>query len=168
MNAPKLPVIEVWLLEPIDRVKGRTWPRYSDGRPLEMTAQEDPCEVIVHLPSGRVISLTAKAAKLDQDKGVVIRVSLLPLMELVPFRTAAAAVKRIAADLRINPGDPLWQTLEEWQKQNPDPDVYSSRVYMAKTKLEKGVLLYLAIKVHSERGWYVVVDLTRPAQGETD
>ena len=167
MMETKLPVIEVWLMDSTDRVKGRPWPTYDDGRPLEITAVEEPFELVLHLPSGREIRMRAKAATFEQDNGVVSQVSPLPLMGLVEFRDAVAEAKRIAADLRVDTDPQLRARLMEWQGQNPEADMFSNPVYMARAQLETGVLLYIEIKPHPNGdGWYVIVDFTRPASGE--
>lgn len=168
MKESEVPVIEVWLSEPIGRVKGRPWPLHSDGRPLEITAVEEPCQVVVYLGSGRALRTRAKTVTIEQENGVVTQVSPLPLPDVVEFPEAVAEVDRLAEAWGVARDPQLRERLDEWRAERPEPDIFG-KTYLTGAKLETGALVYFGIRPHtSGRGWYVVVDITRPALGETE
>lgn len=164
MKDQKLPEVEVWLLQPVSRVKGHAWPMHSDGKPLELAAVEHPALLRVHLPSGKEVEIKAKAIQMDQENGAVTRITPLPLMDLTTFRQAVEEAERLAAQLQVNTHLELKTKLQEWRALGePTADVF--KTYMASTKLEEGVMLYLSVKPHaSGQGWFVVVDFMRPVK----
>src|SRR5215471_17589417 len=81
-------VMEVWLNGPVEKVTGRPWPRGQDGQPLGMTTAEEPWEIVVNLPSGRTYRLRSIHTTLQQERGIVTVVSMLPLTDPVDFKTA--------------------------------------------------------------------------------
>jgi len=74
--------VEVWLAEPVERIKGWTWGRRDDNDPLMMTAIQEPAYVVIHLPSGKVIESFTMGATMNNDDGFVSKVVLQPLSEL--------------------------------------------------------------------------------------
>lgn len=93
--------VEVWMMQPVSRVKGFAWPAHSD-KPFEIAAVEDSRNLKLHLPSNREINLPAKAITFHQDNGSVTEVSALPLGELTDFQQAAAAASALASNLKAD------------------------------------------------------------------
>lgn len=155
--------VEVWMMQPVSRVKGFAWPAHSDGKPFEIAAVEDSRNLKLHLPSNREINLPAKAITFHQDNGSVTEVSALPLGDLTDFQQAAAEASALAANLKADGDENFRAKLESWRAQkNPASDAFSN--FGASTELERGVLLFLTLKAHpSGNGWFLVVDFTRPA-----
>jgi hypothetical protein len=156
MNQPG--VIQVWMNQSIDKVSGRPWPRYDDGRPLGMTMTDEPWETVLHLPSGRTLRLQSKSTTLDQETGVVTSVITLPLFNLVDFKTAVTKAEEISRELNIQ--DPkVHQTMAEWLEKPSQGVKYSVR-----TNLESSVNLYIEVKQHPrENGWLIALDFERNA-----
>lgn len=158
--------IEVWLMQPVSQLKGHAWPTRADGQPSEITAIETPADVKLHLPSGREISLHSKAVTLHQDNGLITEVSILPLAEAASFQQTVAEAQRIASELKVDTDAQLRQKLDTWRASNPEPDAFAN--YGARTELERGVLLVFTIKAQTNgRGWFLVLDFTKPANAST-
>jgi len=123
-----------------------------------MTMTDEPWETVLHLPSGRTLTLQSKSTTLDQESGIVTSVITLPLFSLVDFKTAATRAQEISRDLGVQ--DPkLYQAMRAWLEKPPRHEKYSVR-----TKLEPSVNLYVEVKPHPrENGWFIALDFERDA-----
>lgn len=154
--------MQVWINQSVEKVSGRPWPRYDDGKPLEMTTTSEPCETTLHLPDGRALDLQSKSTTLEQDQGIVTAVITLPLFSLVDFKTAIAKAHEVSQDIGVR--DPkFYETIAAWGARAPTTDAFAPK-YMVRTNLEPSVNLYLELKHHpTQEGWFVSLDFERNA-----
>jgi hypothetical protein len=157
--------IDVVLLGTTAQVRGKRWPSDRDGQPSALTAIESPCELALHLPSGRTLRLRAHTMTLSQRDDKVSAVTVLPLANLVSFPQAAAEIERLAAQLGV--ADKVFDsTLARWREQQPaiDPRAATWPKYMVKAELEPQIDVYSQIKSHaSGRGWFIALEFSKSA-----
>lgn len=156
--------MQVWINQSVDKVSGRPWPRYDDGKPLEMTMTDDPCETILHLPSGKTLDLQSKSTTLNQDHGIVTLVSVLPLPSLVDFRTAVAKLEQMAHAIGIQDAH-FYETIHVWLQKPPSRNPFGPK-YRTGASLEEGVDVFVKVEPHQpedepDDGWFVAVDFER-------
>lgn len=151
--------MQVWINQSIDRVSGRPWPRYDDGRPLGMTTTDGPCETTLHLPDGRTLNLHSKSTTLEQDRGIVTAVITLPLFTLVDFKTAVAKAQALSHRIGVN--DPkFYETILAWGSKAPTTDSLGFPTkYMVRAILESSVDFYVELKQDwKQEGWFISLD----------
>jgi hypothetical protein len=109
-------VIELWLGQPVGRIKGFTWRRTTSGDLSRLEGDRDPCKALIHLPSGRRVACDTRWLMLSQMDGVLDKVTLAPAPRLLPYQQAVAAARD--AVRVIDPEDPrdLYTRIEEWAK----------------------------------------------------
>jgi hypothetical protein len=155
-------VMDVWINQSVEKVAGRPWPHAKDGEPLGMTAVEQPCEVVLHLPSANTLRLKSKQTVLQQERGIVTSVSVLPLDELVDFGTAIVKAEEIARQHGIQERK-FYEVISHWRDAPPNRDPFAPK-YMARTAVEPGINLYVNLKPSSgEAGWFIALDFQRAA-----
>jgi hypothetical protein len=127
-----------------------------------MTTIEQPCDTFLHLPSGRVVRLHSKTTTLQQERGIVTLVSVLPLSTLVPFEVAIAKVEEIAREQGVQDRR-FYDTVAEWRSDSGLRNSSTSK-YEARAILEPQVNLYAKVRPHpTETGWFIAIDLQRTA-----
>jgi hypothetical protein len=156
-------VIDVWMNQSLENVTGKPWPRAkAGGAPLGMTAVEQPCEVALHLPSTRTLNLRSRQTTLQQERGIVTLVSVLPLDELVEFETAIAKAEEIARQQNIQDRK-FQETLSHWRDAPPNRDPFGPK-YMARVAIEPGVNMYVFIKPSAvANGWFIALEFQKAA-----
>jgi hypothetical protein len=154
-------VMEVWLNSSVQKVTGRPWPLGQGGQPLGMTAAEEPWEVVVHLPSGRTFRLRSIHTTLQQERGIVNVISMLPLAQPVDFKSAIDRLEEIARGQKIEERK-FYEIVSSWREAPPVQGAFAPK-YMARTQIEAGVNLYASIKPAgtSADSWFVVLEFQK-------
>lgn len=155
-------VVDVWMNEQVEKVTGRAWPRAKDGEPLGMTTIQEPCEVALHLPSAKVLRLESKQTTLQQERGVVTLVSVLPLNKAVEFDMAVTKAEEIARAQGIKE-QKFFDTLSSWRKSFSSKDTPGSK-YMTRALVESGINLYVSIKPSGNAtGFFITLEFHKAA-----
>ena len=157
-----IPTVEVWLLEPVERMQGHSWTRYDDGRPLETIAIEKPCSLIIHLPSGKQWRTWAKAITFVQDKGIITSVAPLPLNDLVEYQQAVDETKRIVETVTESEEKKLrfLEKLNNWEAQKPVPSSFMNFANLIKIEEKASVFIEIKASPDSNGKWFVAIDFT--------
>ena len=125
-----LPLVEIWLGQPLALIKGYDWPRYKeDGQLFDVAWIDKPIQLKLHLPSGREITTISKGTWIGVETNKlsshsytyaeghdpINHVSILPLLESVRPDELTAHLDKIAVNLalRDDPNfDKEWDSLE--------------------------------------------------------
>jgi hypothetical protein len=152
--------VEVWLNRKVEHVSGLTWPNNARGEPRRVTMVEQPCECVLHLPSGRMLRLPSKNTTLQQRGGYVKLVAVLPLQELVDFSTAVNVAEHLVREYKLGNAR-TFERIDGWRAAPPNDDPFGPG-YLANIPIEDGVELALELRAHDSNGWFVALDF----QGE--
>jgi hypothetical protein len=156
--------MQVWFNQSIEKVSGRPWPRYADGRPLEMTMTDDPCETILHLPSGRTLDLRSKSTAMNQDGNIVTLVSILPLPSLVDFKTAVKKLEEISREIGVRDAA-YYETIHAWLLKPAVRKPFGPK-YRTGANIERGVDIFVKLEPNRpegepDDGWFFAIDFTK-------
>lgn len=154
----KVQDVEIWLSKPVSKIKGITWTKY-DGKNFEVESIEQPSNLILHLPNGKVFQTQSKHIYLFQKKDLVTNIITDPLMDPVSFDRAKEEGKIVATKLNIKKESEVWEQLNAWSESSE----WSAR-YMTREELSDKVSLSLEINnvlgyPHETDNWFIVVKI---------
>ncbi len=159
------PRIEVWLSEPVEKIKGHAWPHHSpnfeNGRLMDIAGTSDPHVVTIHFPSGQSYTTWSNSVAMDQQKGRLYHIQLVPLADRVTNQEALDTIERIAKELRVDTDFKFRSMLAQWRKETPSQTWAS---YEGQFQVEKDIDVRFEAKYASnagnpsvDKGWYVVL-----------
>jgi hypothetical protein len=155
------PVIDVWMNESVEKMTGKRWPRARDGDPLGMTAVEQPAEIVVHLPGTTALRFRSKHTVLQQERGMVTLVSVLPLDKAVDFQTAITKAEEISRGHGVT-DKRFHETILHWRDAPPERGPFAPK-YTARTAMGSRVNLYVDIRPADDDGWLIALELQKNA-----
>ena len=161
--------VEVWLAESVERVEGWDWGRGRNGKPLMMTAIQEPAYVVVHLPSGKTLESYTNGATMNNDDGFVSKVVLQPLPELAKsydevVDAAETIVRRWDIDnAELSTDFARWREMYDSDPLLLDPDERKpnrSLKHYASGEIEFDIFLEPERAIHySNEGWYLQMNI---------
>jgi len=167
-DAEDIAMIEVWLAEPIERIKGQPWPSSkTNGKPLSLTAIQKPSYFIIHLPSGKVLESFAKTAIIENNDGFVSEVVLWTLPDLAgSYSEVVDAAETLVERWGID-NKKLDASLIAWREiYNEDPLLLPEDEREPVTKryanaeIEPDIWLSPVRDIHkNSKGWYLKVSI---------
>jgi hypothetical protein len=165
VGANMLPEISVEILGPVSSLKGHKWPRGYDwvhekeDQLVSQTAEDEPHELVMHLPSGRTIRHISKATFFTQKGGVVDLASLMPHPGLLQYQDAIKLLERILQKWDAKPDERTQKLLTTWKAEGDlKPWELAQRGGGADLHGEDKVDINFAIRP-SKAGWYLVIDV---------
>ena len=112
-----LPLVEIWLGQPLALIKGYDWPRYrEDGRLFNVAWIDKPIQLKLHLPNGQEITIASKGTWIgvetvkrssysyvySESHDPINHVSILPLLELAHPDELARRLDEIGVNLGLS------------------------------------------------------------------
>jgi hypothetical protein len=156
-----LPKVEVPLRRPIDRIKGKSWPKIDDV-PASISGVDDPCDLTITFPSSLSLRSRSNTVFLSQTKGMIREVDVTPFLRVVPYLKAVEEVEAIGKRLKIETKDSFKKIIEQWKKAQPKGENPSNRY--GKVTVEEGISLRLEVRYHrQQQGWDVLLEFTVPS-----
>jgi hypothetical protein len=131
--------IEATLDSPITNVKGFTWLVEEGGVVNDTFVSQDPSDVRVTFPSGRVWKTGSRFTIVDQRNKLVYRLVITPCDEAMRYADCIKRVEKVLGEVGVESSSPLFQKVEGW-KSVPDQE---QRVVCT---VEEGIELYIDIK----------------------
>lgn len=119
-----LPLVEIWLGQPLDLIKGFEWPLYrEDGKLLNVAWIDKPIQLKLHLPNGQEINTASKGTWIgvetlkrsaysyvySESHGLINHVSILPLLELAYPDELARRLDEIGVNIGLS-DDPAFES----------------------------------------------------------
>lgn len=163
-----LPEISVEILGPITKLKGHEWSRgyhwvrEEPNQPLSQILLEQPHDLVVQLPSGRTIRHVSKATFVKQERGTVVRASLMPCLSApIRYQDAIALLESILERWDAEPNERTKESLAKWKAEGDlKPYALAERGGGAVLHGEDKVAISFQIRsTSSESGWYVALDV---------
>jgi len=163
-RAIEVPDIEVWLSEPVERLRGRKWLVFDDGTLSELSGTAENTRVTVHLPDGRSITTISTTLYMEQENGQVIEVSLTPEPQLkkprqpklVGFGEAINEVERLIAQLDAPDVSRARERIARWKLVNPESGPFAPD-FMAEISLVDTTIEFQIESDPEGDGWFVVM-----------
>ena len=160
-----LPEISVEVLGPITKLEGHKWPRGYDwvyerkDQLVNTTAADKPHELVLRLPSGRTIRHISKATVFSQERGTVIRVSLLPHPGLLKYQETLTLLELIAKEWDAELDEPSKKSLGKWKAEGDlQPWQLAQRLGGAAIRGEDKVGMAFEIRP-GDSGWFLIIDV---------
>lgn len=172
MDAAVLPEISVRLLGASSTLVGHEWPRGHDpvrgleDQPLRQILIDRPHEIVVRLPSGRVIRHPSKATFLTNINDTVELVSLMPsLGPPLKLQEAIALLETVLRSWDVELSEPSTMALARWKTEGDlEPWVLAERDGWGDLRGEDRASLGFRIRPASgNTGWFVAVDIRASA-----
>ena len=116
---------EIWLGGAIDKSIGIAKP-YPDEPWPDRVCVDTPANVTVWFPSGGKLSVFSRVSFLRQNGGMVRRVKLTPVREIVPFSEAVKTLDAIGKDLKISKNECFRTRITEWRNTEPVADPFQT------------------------------------------
>jgi len=138
----------------------------ADGRPLGMTVIEAPCRVVLHLPSTRTVEVQSTSTTLQQERGFVTVVAILPLKRLVSFGGAVEEAEKLARECKVKDGK-VYETMSKWRQAGPNCDPFGPK-YLTRATVEPTVDVNIRVRPHpTQDGWFVAVEFDGEVPADT-
>jgi hypothetical protein len=130
--------IEATLDRPITNVKGFTWP-VDEGELQDDFVCQEPCEVKVVFPSGRVWETKSRFTVVSQKEKMVRGMIVSPDDRAMQYARCVARVEEILGELGVGPSTPAFQMVEGWKSLPQGEQVGTCAI-------EDGIKLFVQIK----------------------
>jgi hypothetical protein len=106
-------MVRVWIMEPVSRIVGFSWPTSGKGEPSAIAFIEHVCRLAIGLPDGRTTRLTGRVI-LQQRGGIVTDVAVPISTERQPFRRALEELRHAVVSLELFPESEVMAALN-WE-----------------------------------------------------
>jgi hypothetical protein len=162
-----LPEVSVEILGPVSGLKGHEWPRGYDwvrdkpNQPRSQIVRDEPHELVVHLPSGRTLRHISKATFFKQERGTVVRASLLPHPGLLHYQDAIKLLEAILEQWDAELDERTKKSVEQWKAEGDlRPSEFMMRLGGAVLRGEDKAGIAFEIRPSfSMAGWYLSIDV---------
>jgi hypothetical protein len=146
----KLPRVEVSFGKNISLFKAKKWPTYTDGRLFETTLIQEPCELVIHLPSGKDLNFEVRNADLQQENSIINNIKIRMPVEPLDYQEAIKRLDEQYSRLTKTRDPDFSKAVEEWKKRVPTPGW--PETHMTRVHLEEHVELELGIQSVKHKG----------------
>jgi hypothetical protein len=146
----KLPHVEVSLGKSISLIEARKWPTHSDGRLFEAMLIQEPCDLVIHLPSGIKLNFEVRNADLHQENSVVSDVKVRMPIEPLDYGEAITRLDDMYSRLAKARDPQFSKKIESWRENPPTPGWPQSN--MTRVNFENNVELELGIETVYYKG----------------
>lgn len=157
-KAKALPEISIEILGPIANLKGYDWVSEKQDQPRRQILVDQPHNLVIHLPSGRVVRSVSKATFFKQEKGIVIDASLMPNVgSPIPYQDAINLLELTLRQWDAEPNELGKALIAEWKAEgNLAPWDIAQRRGSAILRGESKAGIYFEIRPGST-GWFPTI-----------
>lgn len=146
----KLPRVEVSLGKSISLIETQKWPTHRDGRLFGAMLIQEPCDLIIHLPSGNKLNFEVRNADLHQENSVVSDIKVRMPIEPLDYREAITHLDNLYSKLAKARDPEFSKTVDNWRENPPAPGWPQSK--MTRVNFENDVDLELGIETVYYKG----------------
>jgi hypothetical protein len=140
-QAPPLPrTVSIQLLGPAEAINGMEVPRGLANKGSTYLRIQERAKVSVRLPGDRTIRQEVNYVSVHIDHGVVVDVTLLPLVKSVPFRDAVAELRRLMQLMDIKPDERMRAEIASW------PDESGHFISRTRTELDEASVFEVYVR----------------------
>jgi hypothetical protein len=155
-GADVLPEISVEILGPIwdHWPRGYDWATKKQDQPRSQIVMAEPHELVIRVPSGRVIRHPSKATFFNQRRGIVTRTSLMPhLGGALRYQEAIALLETILKQWDAEPLEHTEADLDKWKAEGEiEPYVLARREGSAVLHSEEKAGIFFQIRPTTSGG----------------
>lgn len=146
----KLPHVKVSLGKSINLLEGKKWPTHTDGRLFEAMLIQEPCNLLIEMPSGNKLIFDVRNADLHQEDSVISDIKIRMPVEPVDYQEAITQLDTQYSKLTRTRDPDFSKAIENWKSRNLTPGWPESR--MTRVNLENNVSLELGIETVYYKG----------------
>jgi hypothetical protein len=170
-GSPMVRQVEVTILGHIGDAKGLDWPRdASPDRTLSIGVDE-PCDLTVHLPSGKILALRTRPVLVvshASGSDIVTEVLAPPEERKGSLADKAREIDKFLMQWHVVPDRKMRETLDEWKRSDDSgsDDFHIAASLRIRTELDARTQLSFAVSSLTP-GWNLVVEIeAKPEEWE--